>query len=167
MLPLRDMWRVLKEADLDKIRRDAERPFQMLLVAEDVRDAERLAVLLSGPKATRHPWLLPADPAEAGRAAGSGMLDLAVALSPTPDPSPTLALALDALQAAKVPVVRIVFGSRGSVAAGAWPDEATRVAVAALDPSAVPLVARAVLAAVSPGMRPATWSPCATRSSRN
>jgi uncharacterized protein (DUF697 family) len=153
MLPLRDMWRVLKEADLDKIRRDAERPFQMLLVAEDVRDAERLAVLLSGPKATRHPWLLPADPAEAGRAAGSGMLDLAVALSPTPDPSPTLALALDALQAAKVPVVRIVFGSRGSVAAGAWPDEATRVAVAALDPSAVPLVARAVLAAVSPGMR--------------
>ena len=153
MLPLRDMWRVLKEADLDKIRRDAERPFQMLLVAEDVRDADRLAVLLSGRKATPHPWLLSAGPAEAGRVAGSGMLDLAVALSPTPDPSPTLALALDALRAAKVPVVRVVFGSRGSIEAGAWSDEATRVAVGALEPFAVPLVARAVLAAVSPGMR--------------
>lgn len=95
---LPDVWRVLKEADLNKLRREAERPFQVLLVAEDVRDAERLGVLLSGPEATRHPWLLPADPAEARRAAGSATLDLAVALSPTPDPSPALAFAIDALR---------------------------------------------------------------------
>ena len=61
---LSDVWRVLKEADLNKLRREAERPFQMLLVAEDVGAAERLGVLLSGPETTRHPWLLPADPAE-------------------------------------------------------------------------------------------------------
>ena len=39
---LPDMWRVLKEADLNKLRREAERPFQVLLVAEDIGDAERL-----------------------------------------------------------------------------------------------------------------------------
>ena len=44
--------------------------FQVLLVAEDIGDAERLGVLLSGPEAPRHPWLLPAAPAEAWRAAG-------------------------------------------------------------------------------------------------
>jgi uncharacterized protein (DUF697 family) len=156
MLGLRnlpDMWRVLKEADLNKVRREAERPFQMLLVAGDVGDAERLGVLLSGPEATRHPWLLPADPAEARRAADSGMLDLAVALSPTPDPSPALTLAVDALRDARVPVVMVVFGSRGSIAAVVWPGEAARAAVAALEPSAVPAVAQALLSAVSPGMR--------------
>jgi uncharacterized protein (DUF697 family) len=150
---LPDMWRVLKEADLQKVRREAERPFQLLLVAEDVSDAQRLGMLLSSPEATRHPWLLPADPAEARRVAGSGTLDLAVALSPTPDPSPTLALALDALREAKVPVVRVVVGSRGSSAATAWPGEAARAAVAALERAAVPAVAHALLAAVSPGMR--------------
>ena len=35
----------------------------------------------------------------------------------------------------------------------AWPGEAARVAVVALEPSAVPAVAQALLAAVSPGMR--------------
>ena len=39
---LSDVWRVLKEADLNKLRREAECPFQVLLVAEDVGDAERL-----------------------------------------------------------------------------------------------------------------------------
>src|SRR5215467_3792324 len=72
---LPDVWRVLKEADLNRIRRDAERGFQILLVAEDLGNAERLVDLLSGPEATRHPWLLPTDLADASRAAGSGMLD--------------------------------------------------------------------------------------------
>ena len=156
MLGLRnlpDVWRVLKEADLNKLRREAERPFQVLLVAEDIGDAERLGVLLSGPEAPRHPWLLPAAPAEARRAAGSGTLDLAITLSPTPDPSPTLAFAVDALREARVPVVMVLLGSRGSSAAGAWPGEAARAAVPALEPSAVPAVAQALLSAVAPGMR--------------
>ena len=150
---LPDVWRVLKEADLKKLRREAERPFQVLLVAEDVGDAERLGGLLSAPETTRHPWLLPADPAEARRAAGSGTLDLAVALSPTPEPSPALAIALEALRETKVPVVMVVFGSHGSRAAVPWPGEAARATVAALEPSAMPAVAQALLSAVSPGIR--------------
>jgi uncharacterized protein (DUF697 family) len=150
---LPDMWRVLKEADLSKIRREAERPFQVLLVAEDAGDAERLGLLLSGPEPTRHPWLIPADPAEARRAAGSGVLDLAVVLSPTRAPSPAVASATAVLREAKVPIVMVVSRSPGPGAPVAWPGEAARVAVAGLDPSAVPVVAQAVLDAVSPDTR--------------
>jgi uncharacterized protein (DUF697 family) len=150
---LSDVWRVLKEADLNKLRREAERPFQVLLVAEDIGDAERLGGLLSGPEATRHPWLLTADPAGARQAARSATLDLAVALSPTPHPSPALAIAVDVLREARVPVVMVVFGGRGPIAAVPWPGEAARAAVAALEPSAVPVVAQALLSAVTPGMR--------------
>jgi hypothetical protein len=150
---LADMWHVLKAADLNKVRREAERPFQVLLVAEDVGDAEGLGRLLSSPATTRHPWLLPADPADAQQAAGSRALDLAVVLSPIPDPSLTLAAVADTLRNAKVPVVMVVFGSPNSTVAVAWPGEAARAAVIALEPSAMPAVAQALLAAVSPGMR--------------
>lgn len=150
---LPDMWRVLKEADLNAIRRDAERPFQALLVAQDVADAERLGVLLSGPDGMRHPWLLPTDPAEARHPASSGMLDLAILISPTPDPSPALAFAADALRAAKVPVVTIVYGRGGATAAVVRPGEAARAAVATLDTAGVRAVAQAVLSAASPGLR--------------
>ena len=151
---LPDMWRVLKEADLNAIRREAERPFQALLVAEDVADAERLGALLSGPDGPRHPWLAPADAAEARHPASSGMLDLAVLISPAPDLSPALGFAADALRAAKVPVVTVVYGSRGfAMAAVVRPGEAARAAVAALDAAAVPAVAQAVLSAASPGLR--------------
>src|SRR3989442_15853453 len=87
---LPDMWRVLKEADLHAIRREAERPFQALLVAEDGADAERLGALLSGPDGSRHPWLVPADAAEARPPPAPGMLDPAVLVSPGPHPSPAL-----------------------------------------------------------------------------
>src|SRR5262245_1484631 len=100
---LPDMWRVLKEADLQKVRREAERPFQLLLVAEDPADAERLGRLLSSPEDARHPWLLTADPEAARRAAGSGPLDLAVVVTPSVGPSPTLGFAADVLGREGIP----------------------------------------------------------------
>jgi uncharacterized protein (DUF697 family) len=150
---LPDMWRVLKEADLNAIRREAERPFQVLLVAEDIADAERLGVLLSGPEGTRHPWLVPAEPGEARRVAGSGVLDLAAMVSPSADLSPALGFAADALRAAGVPVVTIVYGSRGAMAAVVRPGEAARAVVTALEPAAAPAPAQALLSAASPGLR--------------
>ena len=150
---LPDMWRVLKEADLHAIRREAERPFQALIVAEELADAERLGILLSGPDGLRHPWLLPANAAEARPPASSGMLDLAIVISPAPDLPPALGFAADALRAAKVPVATIVCGSRSAMAAVVRPGEAARAAVAALDAAAVPAVAQAVLSAAAPGLR--------------
>jgi len=150
---LPDMWRVLKEADLHAIRREAERPFQALIVAEELADAERLGILLSGPDGMRHPWLIPANAAEARHPASSGMLDLAVVISPASDLPPALGFAADALRAAKVPVVTIVHGRSGAMSAVVRPGEAARAAVAALDAAAVPAVAQAVLSAASPGLR--------------
>jgi uncharacterized protein (DUF697 family) len=150
---LPDMWRVLKEADLHAIRREAERPFQALIVAEELADAERLGILLSGPDGMRHPWLIPANAAEARHPASSGMLDLAVVISPAADLPPALGFAADALRAAKVPVVTIVHGRSGAMSAVVRPGEAARAAVAALDAAAVPAVAQAVLSAASPGLR--------------
>ncbi|PYQ22229.1 MAG: hypothetical protein DMF81_12935 [Acidobacteria bacterium] len=150
---LPDMWRVLKEADLGAIRREAERPFQVLLVAEDAAEAERVGGLLSGPEGARHPWLVPSDPAEARRTAASGLIDLALVLSPSADPSPALDLAADALRAARVPVATIAHGDRGPMAAVIRPGEAARAAVAALEPSGVPAMAQAVMTAAPPGLR--------------
>jgi uncharacterized protein (DUF697 family) len=81
------------------------------------------------------------------------MLDLAVLMSPAPDLSPALGFAADALRAAKVPVVTVVYGSRSAMAAVVRPGEAARAAVAALDAAGLPAVAQAVLSAASPGLR--------------
>jgi uncharacterized protein (DUF697 family) len=150
---LSDVWRVLKEADLNKLRREAECPFQVLLVAEDVGDAERLGGA-ERPRGHTPPLAADtADPAGARQAVGSATLDLAVALSPTPHPSPALAIAVDALREARVPVVMVVFGGRGPIAAVPSPGEAARAAVAALEPPPCPRWPRpSCLSAVSPGM---------------
>jgi uncharacterized protein (DUF697 family) len=150
---LPDMWRVLKDADLNAIRRETDRRFLALLVAEDLADAERLGVLLSGPEGMRHPWLVSASAAEARDPVSSGMPDLAIVISSTPELSPALGFAADALHAAGVPLVTIVHGSRSAMAAVVRPGEAARAAVAALDAAAVPAVAQAVLSAASPGLR--------------
>lgn len=150
---LPDMWRVIKEANLNAIRHEAERPFQALIVAEDLADAERLGILMSGPEGMRHPWLLPVNAAEARDPPSSGMLDLAIVVSPAPDLPPALGFAADALRAAKVPVVTVVFGRRSAMSAVVRPGEAARAAVAALDAEAMPAVAQAVLSAASPGVR--------------
>src|SRR2546426_7955717 len=156
---LPDMWRVLKEADLHAIRREAERPFQVLLVAEDGADAERLGALLSGPDGSRHPWLVPADAAEARHPASSGMLDLAVLISPAPDLSPALGFAADALRAAKVPVVTVAYGSRSAMAAVVRPGEAARAAVGALDAPAVPAAGQGGAWRAAPGAGPGPAPP--------
>jgi uncharacterized protein (DUF697 family) len=150
---LPDVWRVLKEVDLQQIRRDAERPFQLLLVAEDIGAAERLSVLLGGAAGARHPWLSPAEPAETRPAAESAALDLAVLLTPSPELAPALGFAADALRRSGVPVVVVVLGSSGPLASVVRPGEAARAAVAALEPAAAPAIAEAILSAASPALR--------------
>jgi uncharacterized protein (DUF697 family) len=150
---LPDMWRILKEADLRKIRDEAERPFQLLLAADDVADAERLGLVLSRPEDARHPWLLAADPVQARQAALSQPLDLAVLVTPTVELSPALGIAAHVLQQSRVPVVVVVVGRGGSRASLVRPGEVARAAVGALDASAAPAVARALLSGASPALR--------------
>jgi uncharacterized protein (DUF697 family) len=152
MLGVPDLWRLIREADFESIRRDAERPFQILLVSSDVAQADKLGLLLSRAD-TRHPWLLPATPEEARRRAGAGLLDAAVVITPDPDLEPALATLRDVLGAARVPVVAVAVGFPAGPAALIRPGEVTRAAVAELGPTVVPTLAEALLAGVPPGVR--------------
>jgi uncharacterized protein (DUF697 family) len=151
-LRIPDLWRLISEADFEAIRRDAERPFQVLLVAGEAAEAEQLGRLLSGGD-PRHPWLLPSTPEEARRRAGSGLLDAALVVTPTADLEPPLAAVRDLLIAARVPMVVVPLGLPEGPAALVRPGEAARAAVALLAPPAVPAVSSALLAAVPSGVR--------------
>src|SRR5262249_43119855 len=78
-------------------------------------------------------------------------LDLAVVVTPSVGPSPTLGFAADVLGREGIPVVVVTVGTGGPTAALARSGEAARATVAALDAAAALPVARALLAAASPG----------------
>jgi uncharacterized protein (DUF697 family) len=153
MVPkLPDMWRVMKEVDLEAIRRDAERPFQIAILADDPEDRRKLSALLSGSQG-EHPWIRSMDAEEARRAAGSATFELAVVVSRAAEPAPALASAAEMLRAAQVPVVTVVCGAARPLDALVRPGEGTRAAIADLDEERLPAVAQAVLAAVPPSAR--------------
>jgi uncharacterized protein (DUF697 family) len=152
-MKLPDVWGLLKEMDLEAVRREADRPFQVLVVGH-ADDAEATADLLSGPGNGRHPWLLCADTAEARRRAGSGLIDLAVMVARPADSEPSAAATREVLAAARVPFVTVLVAasSRASDAV-ARGGEAVRALVPALGADAVGPLAGAILAAVPAPLR--------------
>ncbi|PYQ51697.1 MAG: hypothetical protein DMF78_12830, partial [Acidobacteria bacterium] len=56
ILKLPDLWRVIREMDLESIRRDAEGRFRILILAPSRAEADAAAILMSGEE-TPHPWL--------------------------------------------------------------------------------------------------------------
>jgi uncharacterized protein (DUF697 family) len=152
VLKLPHVWRTLKEADLAAIRRDAERRFEVLVVAEEPAEARRLAGLLTGAERA-HPWLVVAGPEEVmGRGAAAG-LDAAVFVSDAEDLAPPLARAAEALRKAGVPLVAVVHGGATATGAIPRPGERARAAVPALDDAALPAVAEALVTAFDPTLR--------------
>ena len=148
-----DVWGLLKEMDLEAVKREADRPFQVLVIGHP-DDAETLAGLLSGPTQGRHPWVLCADPAEARRRAGSGLIDLAVIVTRPMDPEPIVAATREVLTAARVPFVTALVAEGGrTVDALVRGGEAARVIVPALDQAALGPLAEAILAAVPAPLR--------------
>jgi uncharacterized protein (DUF697 family) len=148
-----DVWGLLKEMDLEAVRREADRPFQVLVIGH-ADDAEAAADLLSGPGNGRHPWLLCADAAEARRRAGSGLIDLAVIVARPTDPEQVAAATREVLSAARVPFVTVLVAatSRANDAL-ARGGEAVRALVPALGADAVGPLAGAILAAVPAPLR--------------
>lgn len=145
-----DVWRILREVDLDAIRAEAELGFRVQLLAEVERDAIALARLLSGPGEGHHPALLPA--AATLGALPEPLPDLALALSRGPDLAPRLALATETLARAHVPVVTVVVG--GGLPDGVVrPGEAARAAIPALDRRHAGAIAQAVVSAAPPRLR--------------
>jgi len=146
------MWRTLKEADLAAIRRDAERRFEVLVVAEDGADATTLAELMTG-AGHAHPWLTVSTPDEARDRIAAAGLDAAILVSGAEDMAAPLAAARDALRKAGVPLVAVVHGAASATGGVARAGETTRAAVPALDAAALPAIAEAVVAAFDAALR--------------
>src|SRR5579864_2667476 len=78
-LPLRSLWKILSETNLEAIRRGAESRFEVLVAGEDRAGAEQLATMIGdtgdgaahpGDLAQTHPWLQVTDATTAAPALG-------------------------------------------------------------------------------------------------
>jgi hypothetical protein len=170
ILKLPDVWRVIRELDLESIRRDAEGRFRLVVLSDSADDADTVASLLSGGPA--HPWIETRAPSEL--AADDDRVTLTAVLAVTDEPALTPAAdnTIQRLSRAGVPVVTLVHGSERPVDAVARAGETARTVVPALDDATVsPLAAapRAVPAglrlALARQLRPCA-TPCSTSSSR-
>jgi uncharacterized protein (DUF697 family) len=150
---LPDIWRVIREVDLESIRRDAEGRFRILVLAPSRAEAEAAALLLTGEE-TPHPWLELGTPGGLDAApADAATLTAAVIVTRVPDLAPEPAAAGEALRRAGVPVITVVHGSLRAVDGVVRAGEAARTIVSHLDAGALPRIADALVRVVTPGMR--------------
>lgn len=140
LFKLPDVWRVLREVDLEEIRRDAQSRFRIVVVADDPAAGHRLSTLVAGEEG--HPWI---DVVAAGEGVPEpSTATLALLVTANEQPAESLAAAGRALQAAGVPVVSVVVGAQRRSAALARAAETARVVVPALDDDAFPAIADAI-----------------------
>ena len=148
LLKLPDVWRILREVDLEQIRRDADARFRLIVLSDDPTGAEELVRGLAG--ASGHPWLEVHE-------TGSPVLEpstatAALVLSSRPGLPAPLAQAARALRASAVPVVTVVRGSAQVTDAVVRDGETSRVAVASLA-EGMETVAQALVASTPQGTR--------------
>jgi uncharacterized protein (DUF697 family) len=161
-LPLKNLWRIVRETDLEAIRRGAESRFQALVAGDDPADAEQLAWLIGESAATaplgdnsgkRHPWLFAIDASMAAPVISRESFDLAVLVSRKAELSSSLGFIRDDQSARGVPIVVIVIGAAAKTAAIVRRGEIQRVTVPDLNGPALEAVGKAVLTAVEPELR--------------
>ena len=147
-----DVWKIIREIDLEAVRAEAERSFRVLVLGEVAGDAESLAGILSGGrKGDRHPWLVPAQAAL--HTPFNPLPDVAVLVSREADLPPLLGITAQELAAQRVPVVTIVVGSKSSSDGVVRPGEAARAAVGRPAADHLPAIAQALLSGTPPGLR--------------
>jgi uncharacterized protein (DUF697 family) len=144
-LKLANLWRIIRDVDLEAIRASVGRRFELLVVADEHADAQRVRDLL-GEGGPAHPWItaLGAEEVVPGMSAG---LASAIFVSNDPRLSPALAAARDQLARGGAPIATVIVGGETELLPD--PRERVRVAVAALDPSSTSTLAAALLAAAS------------------
>jgi uncharacterized protein (DUF697 family) len=152
ILKLPDVWRLIRELDLESIRRDAEGRFRLVVLSESEGDAETVASLLSGGPA--HPWIETRTPSELA-ADAHDRLTLTAVLAVTDEPAltPAADTTIQRLARAGVPVVTLVHGSERPADAVARAGETARAVVPALDEAAVGPLAASLVRAVPASLR--------------
>ena len=152
ILKLPDVWRLIRELDLESIRRDADGRFRLVVLSDSADDAETVASLLSGGPA--HPWIETRTPSEFA-ADGDDRATLTAVLAVTDQPAltPAADTTIQRLARAGVPVVTLVHGSERPVDAIARAGETARTVVPALDEETVGPLAAALVRAVPASLR--------------
>lgn len=147
ILKLPDVWRIVRELDLESIRGEAEARFRLVVLSDSRADAEEVAILLSGDDAA-HPWLEVRTPPEL-EVTSDDRATITVVLALTPAAlSPAMAAAFERLSRAGVPVATAVLGSGRAADAVTRAGETTRVLVPALDESGMATLGEAMVRAV-------------------
>lgn len=174
-LKLTSLWRIIRDIDLEGPRQAARTRFTVTIVSESDVDATEVRRLLTGADAPPHPWLEvaaprpgePLTPELLAPMAGAPLCGIMVTRSQ--DLSAGLKMAGNRFATAGAPVLTIVIGDTSRTAKVIRPGEHARVAVEALDGTAVEAIALALagmlsddqqipLAAQLPPLRPAFFS---------
>lgn len=162
-LTLSRVWRILKEVDLEAIRREAERRVHLLVIGEDTADADELAIRLAEGQLDPTPWLTAIDaplaarppaPARTGRqdAVVDGP-DVVVAILRGNNQTPAMKAARQLWASRKVPMVTAVMGEGEPSGKVTMHGGTARVAIDQIDDEAVRRVTDALFAVVDADRR--------------
>jgi uncharacterized protein (DUF697 family) len=151
-LKVANLWRVIRDIDIEAIRQSARGRFELLIVSEDETEAHRLHALVSpGGDVTPHPWVVVADASRVMSDTRAKKAAAALVLSKTHELSVALASARQTLQVDHIPIVTIVVGDSTLVAPRGG--ERARVAVDALETRSLGAIGNAVVDALPPDLR--------------
>lgn len=153
-LKLRNVWRILRDVNLEAMRANAEARFILALVADDVGDAERLRALLSPQgEAEPHPWLVAAS-ASAGLPVLPQKPLFAVLVSRGSQLSPAMTALAGALQEEGLGLVTVLVGGSGEQREVLpAPGAVARLAAPAIDTRLARELASSLVRAAGPAWR--------------
>ncbi len=147
-LKLANLWRVIRDVDLDAMRAAARAPFEIALVSEDpALGAKVAAAFRGGDQAGPAPWLITLDPAS--------FIDrpavpvLAVLLSQEPELSTPMQAADAHCARTSLPRATVVVGPFDKAALAPRNGERARAGLAEVSPAGVAQMAGALVALVS------------------
>jgi uncharacterized protein (DUF697 family) len=126
-----NLWRIIRDVDLEAIRRNVAASFELWLISEDGVDAARLRALL-GPPGAPHPWLVVRPAAEAG-SPGSSKPIAALFVTRSAELSDAMTTARNLIRGHAVPILTVVVGSQSASDSVPRAGEDARVAVPELD----------------------------------
>ncbi len=160
-LTLARVWRILKEVDLDAIRREAETPVRVLVVGDTTTDADALAVLLAEDQPDPTPWLTSVDAALAREGIGNllpgnkvpGTFDLVLLVSRGPQLSNEMTVVRQAWVDRGVSLVTVALESGERPGKVRTEAKRARVSVDRLDARSMDAVAAAIFHVVTPDQR--------------
>ncbi len=159
MLALGRVWQIIKEVDLEAIRRRAETPVRVSVVAETAAGADDLAVLLAAGAPESSALLTAMDAGLASRVSGAAPddpvvdgPDVVVLVRTGGHEGPAMNAVRQAWLDRRTPLLEVVLGGRPGGVERLDANRA-RVALDALGPEQVGMLAEALFAVVEPDRR--------------